>query len=145
MIKYIRMGKEGEGALQTQVESTLDNMSSSWHIERRTSEFQDIRAKAQELYRDLAKRRRDPKIRQAPFTEMTYDAAHNLAGALAYLLDEPLLVGKIGIGPGGGGSESGNSSATRELFVDQITDALNYLGLDGDAVKEALKRSGDIS
>ena len=136
------MNKE---ALQSQVDRALDNMSSSWHRERRRPEFQDIRSKAVALYRNLGQWRREPEVRQAPFTEMTYDAAHNLAGALTYLLDDPLLIGKVEIGPGGGGSEGSASSAARELFIGQITDALNHIGLDGDAVKKALKGSGDIS
>lgn len=115
-----------------------------WELERQKPEYQEVSGAAKELYQKLRNQRTAPATRATPFVATTYDAAHNLMGAVTYLLEEPYLVNRVGPSLHKEGEEQGTANLARVQFVDKIFCALNHLGLSGDTVEEALKRAGEI-
>lgn len=137
------METEGEGAdgpdnrvlLKRAMESALV-AESSWQKEQRNPEYREIKSTSRDLYRKLRSRRTSPEVRQAALTEMAYDAAHNLMGALAYLLEEPLEIGNVSEGPGGGVAKGASPHAARIQFIGKLKNTLKHLGIEPDELKD---------
>ena len=70
-----------------------------------------------------------------------YGAAYHLANALEFVLDETTDVSKIDPETG---QEENVGNVGRDMFVNSIKNALNYLGMDGNAAKEALSEEDDV-
>lgn len=88
----------------------------------------------------LATKRRETAHRDE-FTTKMYGAAYHLANALELVLDETTDVSKID--PETGQNDNAGNVG-RDMFVNAIKNALNYLGMDGNAAKGALSEENDI-
>ena len=77
------------------------------------------------------------------FDKGMYLSAYLLNSAVSYLLDDPTAVNVFD--PETEGYDNKESTNGRELFVRKISRALTHLGMNGEAVHQALIASGDIS
>jgi len=130
--------EDRESKMSKKVDVFLKN---SWTGERDTPEFEAISRDLRELDTKLRERRNNPRVKKdEEFSSRIYGAVHNLLQATHITLDEPMDVGKFA---GGEGREKVETPGARVYVIECLVTALNYLGMDGEGIREALKDSGD--
>ena len=125
-------GGNGRNNIENQVNDAL--APHNGEVNEPLAEHENLVHETRILKEKLAAKRRET-ANTDEFTTKMYGAAYHLANALEFVLDETTDVSKID-------SETGQndnaSNVGRDMFVNAIKNTLNYLGMNGNVVKEAL-------
>lgn len=133
----IEGGASGRNNIENQVNDAL--IPQNGEVNEPLADHEYLVHETRILKDKLAAKRRET-ANGDEFTTKMYGAAYHLTNALEYVLDETTDVSKID-SETGQNDNAGNIG--RDMFVNAIKNALNYLGMDGSAVKEALSEEGE--
>lgn len=131
-------GANGRNNIENQVNEALTPKNGE--VYEPLADHENLVHEARILKEKLATKRRETTNGDEFATKM-YGAAYHLANALEFVLDETTDVSKIDPETG---MDDNAGNVGRDMFVNTIKNTLNYLGMNGNSVKEILSEKDNV-